>query len=160
MSQNLDERLNAVVAAKKANDEAAKAALDAAALKAKEEEDKKAAAKKKWETETYPLLLNVVQSINSRIKDDGIILDVRKSERDIKPAIAQVSCYLSLDGADTNKHLVFNVNAYGKIGLVQLIPHTGPSKDAHIDEMDEERMTDLVIGFLELAMSKQEKKAR
>ena len=160
MTQNIDERLGAIVAQKKAHDEAEIAAQDASKRQAEEDMKAKAVMKKKIEH----LFLRITEAsirINEKIKADGININVDNSRREDSSYLAQFQCMVFLDGRDSGMKLVLNVMDKGKVRPVQLIPHSGPSlNDIHIDNLDAENVMTLLVDFLELAISELRKKKR
>ncbi len=157
MSKNFDDRLNAIVVQKTANDAALAAARTEAKNRAEVDVQKRALAKQRWAKETFPLLQAVVQKINQGMAAAAMELKIGDAEKSVAPAIARISFNLFSDGIDTKKSLMLNVNAFGKMVFMPLIPYSGLSRDAHIDTVREEEVTDVILDFLELAAVKSNK---
>jgi hypothetical protein len=147
------DRLGAIIGRKRDSDAAARAASDAEKQRLADDAARKAAAQQQWNDVVFPHLLQVVKRINDRTSGDGILLKVEDSPGKPEAAIAQTLVKLFLDGRDTQKASVFNVNAFGKIVIVNQIPHTGRgSRDAQVSQADEAWIEAQLLDFLEQAI--------
>jgi hypothetical protein len=76
------------------------------------------------------------------------------------PAISQIFVQL-LPKQEAERQIVFNVNAYGAVVPIVLIPHTGrPSSSFNIDEASQESLTAILVDFLDQVLAYETKKSK
>jgi hypothetical protein len=79
-------------------------------------------------------------------------LHISENNQDVSPAIARQDIKLFEGQDDTGKRIVLNVNAFGKLQAVFLIPHTGKGQNSNIHDISSEFYEQLFIDFLEQAI--------
>jgi hypothetical protein len=102
-----------------------------------------------------------IANINERIRqgDLELFLEDRK-ERSDGPAIAQIAVGLRKRGEDTKKRLAFNVNAFGLVQFLSLIPHNGPKiADFNIADAEISQYEVVLVEFLDHCIPTKERQA-
>lgn len=111
----------------------------------------KLAASKRWER-SFLDVKSALTIVNAEITASGLALEMEHESGDIKPALARLSIILVSDGRRTDNKMSLNVNAFGMVQTMILIPYVvkGPA-NFDIKDANESTFQDVLIGFLEHA---------
>jgi hypothetical protein len=153
MSQDLGARLQTIIARKAARDADLAAARDEMTQRVAAESAKRENAARIWEETCSPMINRTVATLNREIALSGLALNITENERRPTPALAHFTIDLHEDGMLSNKSLLVNVNALGKMQLSASIPQkTTPSSSTDVSELDQEQFREALINFLDWAI--------
>ena len=148
MNEETSKRLKAVLIRKAANDRKELEELQKKKTADLEREQQKKDAKRYWKT-SLTQINSAIEEVNKQILKGGMSLRFSVDERDTHPAIARPSIELFEADKNTGKMIVLNVNAFGKLHVVMLIPHTGKGKDCRIRDVSRDYYIEMLVDFLD-----------
>jgi hypothetical protein len=160
MNEEAKQRLATVLNRKASLDEEAENRRQAQELARNEESARKEAARARW-TESLSEIKSAVDVVNAAIRGQELTFELDPEKRDESPAISQLSIKLIDRINDTErsittygqKRLVLNVNAFGRVTPVLLIPHSGKNPPAFdIENADREFYENILVEFLDQAI--------
>ncbi|ODR97235.1 hypothetical protein AUC70_13365 [Methyloceanibacter stevinii] len=98
-----------------------------------------------------PQILDALHKLNNELKPAELRLEIMPQERDVSPAISQTEIRLFESGQQTDCRLVLNVNVFGHVRPVALIPHSAqnPAAGFELEDADEDVYLGLLVDFLD-----------
>lgn len=155
MKDEIKTKLDSVLQRKLDNEAAAEAARLATEKAAQQRDAKTGLARERWRSSVKEIDA-AVKAINSQIENAKMALSWEEKPRDKDhPSISQLFVKLSEPGNERERKLVLNVNAFGLVQPVALIPHTGKKvADFQIEDVDQAHYEAIIVEFLDQCVSK------
>ena len=115
-------------------------------------DDRKKAARARWEI-AYADIQTAVNEINQSISSNGMSFQISEGKK-ADPAIAQLFITLSQSQPNHERQVVLNVNAFGSVHPVFLIPHAGKAPQSfELEQSNANFFGRLLVDFLDQALA-------
>lgn len=119
-------------------------------LEKRDREEKKAAARAKWSV-VQSEIQSAIKEVNEQIASAGLSFAASDGNK-AEAAIAQYC--IALLPSEKERSVVLNVNAFGSVVPVFLIPHSGQSPTSFkLEDTDVEFWSRLLVDFLDQALA-------
>lgn len=146
-------RLKEILARKAELERAASAEAARKKAEADASELEKGKARERWKS-SIGQIREAIADLAAEMSASGLAFEFDEGKRPDTPAIAQASIVLREGSDQKEKKIVLNVNAFGLVHPVFLIPHSGKHpNDFNISEATKETYTNLMLTFLDQVFS-------
>jgi hypothetical protein len=148
-------KLASIKSKEKKKDEVAEATTKKQKAEQDEKNRKRAIAREQW-LSAKPIIAKAIEEINAEVSEIGCEFSFEEKPN-VDPATAQAYLSLTSPRGSGRERAVLNVNAYGLVQFVLLVPHTSRSSVPSIElvNLSKEKLTALMADFLEEVLDHQ-----
>jgi hypothetical protein len=156
MDELTSQKLASVLNKESARRRAVAQQMEKEAAASREREEKKRIAREQWQV-ALVTLQSVVKKVNSVIVASDLSFEITDGKK-AEPTISQTIVRLLPKRGDSDRMVVLNVNAYGSVHPVFLIPHSGQAPSYfQIGDMNPQFLSALLVEFLDQTLSYEDK---
>lgn len=160
MNDTVKSRLEGIIQTKKGIDQSLRDSDVARQTEAQEKAAQKAAAKEAWSV-ALGQIDEAINFVNSEMAGVEMKLSAEESDRTSSAALAQYCILLNGSGIEGACKAVLNVNAFGTVQPVFLIPHSGRSPTRFdLQDVGADHYKDIIIDFVEQCLAYRQSKLR